>query len=201
VTPEPQSFSCELVSWNTIAKLSYTLAKKIKDDSFLPDIVIAIARGGYVPARLICDHLDIYNLTSIRITHYKGGSTKQDQARLSIPLSIKIKGMNVLVVDDVDDTGDTLTLALEHIESFQPKSIKTAVLHHKTVARLLPDYLAKTVRKWRWITYPWALTEDITGFLHKMSPQPQTFTEIKSRLEQTFGIKLSNRMLKNILNQ
>ena len=78
-----------------------------KQDQFKPDIVIAIARGGYVPARILCDRLDIYNLTSIRIAHYTGGSTKLELARLSIPLGIDIKGMQVLLVDDVTDTGDT----------------------------------------------------------------------------------------------
>ena len=103
---EKKSLECELVSWHSTVKLSYKLAAMIKHDGFSPDIVIAIARGGYVPARIICDRLDIYDLASIRITHYTGGSSKQEQARLSIPLSIDISGMSVLLVDDVDDTGD-----------------------------------------------------------------------------------------------
>ena len=177
------------------------LAKKIKRDHFNPDIVVTIARGGYVPARIICDHLDIYNLTSIRITHYTGGSTKQEQARLSIPLSIDIKGMKVLLVDDVDDTGDTLNLALEHLESFQPEIIKTAVLHHKVVATSIPDYYAVTVRKWRWIIYPWAITEDITGFISKMKPKPRTLEEIQNRLQEDYKIKLSVSKLQEIVYQ
>ena len=114
----PSGFACELVSWRRVAMLSNKLAQKIKQDQFKPDIVIAIARGGYVPARILCDRLDIYNLTSIRIAHYTGGSTKLELARLSIPLGIDIKGMQVLLVDDVTDTGDTFRLALEHVRSF-----------------------------------------------------------------------------------
>ena len=198
---ENKSFECELVSWESVVELTYKLAAMIKHSGFKPDIVIAIARGGYVPARIICDRLDIYDLASIRITHYTGGSTKQEQARLSIPLSIDINGMNVLLVDDVDDTGDTFLVALEHLKSLNPKAIKIAVLHHKTICTLLPDYYVATVRKWRWIIYPWALTEDITGFINRMEPKPCTVDEAQMRLEQDFNIKLSIRQLEEIISQ
>lgn len=196
-----KTFKCELVSWHSILKLSYKLAAMIKRDGFKPDIVIAIARGGYIPARLICDRLGIYNLASIRITHYTGGSTKQEQARLSIPLSIDINAMNVLLVDDVDDTGDTFDIALEHLKSFHPKAIKTAVLHHKAICTVLPDYYATTVRTWRWIIYPWALTEDITGFINRMKPKPDTLNEARTRLEQDYAVKLSISQLDEIISQ
>jgi len=198
---EKKSFNCELVSWHSTVKLSSKLVGMIKHDGFKPDVVIAIARGGYVPARIICDRLNIYNLASIRITHYTGGSTKQEQARLSIPLSIDINEMNVLLVDDVDDTGDTFCIALEHLKGFHPKSIKTAVLHHKAISTVLPDYYATTIRKWRWIIYPWAMTEDITGFISRMKPKPRTFDEARMRLEQDYAIKLSTRQLEEITNQ
>jgi hypoxanthine phosphoribosyltransferase len=189
---------CEIMSWSSVAKLSHKLALGIQHDSFVPDIVVAIARGGYVPARILCDRLNIYNLTSIRITHYTGGSTIHEKARLSVPLCVDIRDMNVLLVDDVDDTGETIELALKHLYSFQPKMVKTAVLHHKTVSPLVPDYYAKTIRKWRWIIYPWALAEDITGFISRMSPKPKTLEEVRVRLEQDYGIRLSTARLEEI---
>ena len=192
-------FTCELVSWHAVARHTNRLADKIKQDQFIPEIVIAIARGGYVPARIICDRLDIYNLTSIRIAHYTGGSNKLEQARLSMPLSIDIRGMNVLLVDDVTDTGDTFKLAYEHVNSFAPHAIKTAVIHHKMVSCILPDYYATIVRKWRWIVYPWAVTEDITGFISKMSPKPRTFVEASQFLAQHYGITLSATRLEEIV--
>lgn len=198
---EEKPFKCELVSWSSVLKLAYKLAELVKYGGFKPDLVIAIARGGYVPARIICDRLDVYDLASIRITHYKGGSAKQEQTRLSIPLSIDIHGMNVLLVDDVDDTGETLDIALEHLKSFHPKAIKTAVLHHKAVCTVLPDYYAAAVRKWRWVIYPWALTEDITGFISRMDPKPSTLDEARTRLEQDYAVKLSIKQLEEIISQ
>ena len=195
---QPSSFACELISWHGVAMLSNKLAQQIKQDQFKPDIVIAIARGGYVPARILCDRLDIYNLTSIRIAHYTGGSTKLELARLSIPLGIDIKGMQVLLVDDVTDTGDTFRLALEHVKSFSPQVVKSAVIHHKAISELVPDYYATIIRKWRWIIYPWAVTEDICGFISKMSPPPRSHTQIRDYLQKYYALTLSVKRLQEI---
>ena len=50
---------CELISWTAVQHLTRSLAAKIRASGFRPDVVVAIARGAYVPARLLCDHLDI----------------------------------------------------------------------------------------------------------------------------------------------
>jgi hypoxanthine phosphoribosyltransferase len=66
------------------------------------------------------------------------------------------------------------------------------------VSSLLPDYYASTVRKWRWIIYPWAVTEDINGFINRMSPKPKTIDEIQARLVQDYGIKLPVKKIQEI---
>jgi hypoxanthine phosphoribosyltransferase len=48
----------------------------------------------------------------------------QKLARLTDPLAIDIKGKNVLLVDDVNDTGDTLELAVQHLKEFSPKDVR-----------------------------------------------------------------------------
>jgi hypoxanthine phosphoribosyltransferase len=193
-------FRCELVSWNQACRLSRKLANHIQQDNYKPDIVIAIARGGYVPARILCDILDIYNLASVRISHYTSGACKAEQARLTSPLCVDIKNLNVLVVDDVTDTGDTLQLALDHIQGLGPADIKIAVLHHKKVSHLAPDYYAKEIIKWRWITYPWALYEDITGFIEQMKEIPTTADMAREQLEEKYGIKVPAWLLEDIFS-
>ncbi|MGD8812526.1 MAG: phosphoribosyltransferase, partial [Thioalkalispiraceae bacterium] len=106
-----KTLKIELVSNASVVRLARKLAHLVQDSGYQPDIIICIARGGYVPARLVCDHLNIYNLASIRIRHYTGAE-KQQNAELIEPLSINIRGMKVLLVDDIDDTGDTLQVAL-----------------------------------------------------------------------------------------
>ena len=187
----------ELVSSAMVTRLCRKLAHKIQDSGFNPDIVICIARGGYIPARLICDYLNIYNLYSINIRHYTG-SDKSETARLLTPLSIDIQGMKVLLVDDIDDTGDTLQLAQDYLNGLNPKEIKVAVLHHKVISSLVPDYFAQKIIRWRWITYPWAIVEDVLGFVKKMQPQPSTIEQAIERTAQDYGIKISKQVMEDV---
>ncbi len=193
-----QAFKVELVSWSEITRLAARLAEQIRSSGFHSDIIIAIARGGYVPARLLCDHLDQYNLTSIRITHYLAGAHRTRQARLAEALHVDITGFKVLLVDDVDDSGDTLALAISHLREKHPAELKTAVLHHKRESVIVPDYYAKKLIEWRWLTYPWALQEDIQGFLDKLEPPPGTVDDAVARLRQEFGIQVPRRVLREL---
>jgi hypoxanthine phosphoribosyltransferase len=194
-----EPLKCELISWQTVLNLSYRLAEKIQNSGFKPDIIIAIARGGFVPARLLCDHLDIYNLTSMRIEHYQAGSQKMPSARLSIPLSVDVKNKNVLVVDDVDDTGETIKLAIEHVRSFSPADIKLAVIHYKTTSPLAPDFFGGSIRNWRWLIYPWAVTEDIGNFISRLPSQPESVEQANHQLLEHFGIRVPINNLRHIL--
>ena len=195
-----QNLRCELVSWTRVCRLASKLARAIRAADFHPDIVVAIARGGYIPARLLCDQLNLYNLTSLRITHYTGAE-KSSQARIVSPLGVDIKNKNVLLVDDVSDSGDTLQLALQHINELAPRELRTAVLHHKQCASVVPDFFAQRVIRWRWITYPWAVVEDIGGFIRHMQPVPITVEEATARLQQEYRIKASSQIIEDIFAQ
>ena len=195
------SLKIEFLSWNKITQLSYLLANKIAADKYRPDLVIAIARGGYVPARLLCDYLDIYDLTSIRISHYLGGANKIKSAKLSIPINLNITDMNILLVDDVDDSGDTLQLALEHIKHFNPARIKVAVLHHKKISTITPDYYAQKIVKWRWITYPWAIVEDVQGFIKHLDPKPANAQAAIDYFFETYRIKISQQIMDQVFRK
>ena len=174
------------------------LATLIRDSDFHPDIVVAIGRGGFVPARLLCDYLDIMALTSIKIEHYLSGSAKQEQAVIRYPLCTTIENQRVLLVDDVNDSGDTLEIAIQHLAGFKPHEVRTAVIHHKTCTHFQVDYQAKKITKWRWLIYPWARVEDISGFIQRMTPTPTTLQEVEQQLALQYGIRISRHELKQL---
>lgn len=190
---------CELISWTAVQHLTRSLAAKIRASGFRPDVVVAIARGAYVPARVLCDHLDIMELTSIRIVHYHAGAHKQRHARLTEGLCRGLDGRRVLLVDDVSDTGDTLVLARDHLLEGDPREVRIAVLHHKQVASVAPDYYARRVIKWRWIVYPWALMEDLRGFIARMPQRPADLPALAARLQSDHGIRVSEAALRDAL--
>ncbi len=191
---------CEVITWRHVCRLASKLARVIRAADFRPDIVVAIARGGYIPARLLCDQLDLYNLISLRIAHYVG-TEKTGQARIVSGLGEDLRGKNVLLVDDVSDSGDTLELAMQHINARGPRQLRVAVLHHKQCASLVPDFFAQRVIRWRWITYPWAVVEDLGGFIRRMEPMPTSIEEAALRLQQDYRIKVSRLILEDIFAQ
>lgn len=193
-----EQFRCELVSWKKMYNMSRLLAARIKEQGFVPDIIVAIARGGYIPARILCDHLDINLLTSIQITHYESGASKKKYARLIAPLQRDINGMRVLIVDDVNDTGQTLELALQHVREFQPAEVRVSVLHDKQVSTFAPDYYVAKVRKWRWIIYPWAVIEDVTGLLGRMATPPATPDEAIRVFARQFSCGLPRQIVEDV---
>ncbi len=187
----------DFVSWHTAQRLTRRLAGGIRAAHFQPDMVVAIARGGYVPARLLCDLLGIYDLASLRISHYHAGATRALEARIVSPLGVDIRGRKVLLVDDVSDTGDTLHLALDHLHASQPAEVKVAVLHHKTVASLSPDFYAQRIVRWRWITYPWAAVEDVCGFIAALdlSIAPSDTDTLLAVFQTTHGLRIPRHVI------
>lgn len=197
MTAVQQLRDIEVLPLTRTRSLSRRLARQVQADHFYPELVIAVARGGFVPARLLCDYLDIYNLTCIRIAHYTG-TDKAERARLSIPLNIDIRDMSVLLVDDVDDSGETLQLALTHLRSFEPAVVRTAVLHHKTVSSVVPEYYAEEVIQWRWITYPWAVTEDVLSLIRKAHPLPADIDTAIAYMAKNHGLRISKTIMQDV---
>jgi len=189
---------CELISWAEVRRLCQRLARLLQDSGYRPDIVVAIGRGGLVPARLVCDYLDIMALTSIKIEHYLSASTPREHAIVRYPLCTGIRDQRVLLLDDVNDSGDTLQVALEHVQSFQPREARTAVMHQKTTTRTGVDYYARKIISWRWLIYPWAIHEDVSAFLGRLSPPPASQQQARQQLAERYGIRISQRCLREV---
>lgn len=192
-------FKCYLVSWNEAYRLAKILALKIKKSEFKPDIVIGIARGGLVPARVVCDFLLQKDLAAIKVEHW-GIAATRGKAEIKFPLPIDISGKKVLIVDDVVDTGDTYSVTMDHVNGKNPSEIKSAVLHYKTCSTFVPDYWAEKQDEWKWIIYPWAVYEDLTGFIERVLIKPMAHGEIRKALKNNFDISISKKYLVEMLN-
>ena len=193
-----EELRCELISWSEVQRQCQRLAVLVRESGYLPDLIVAIGRGGYVPARLLCDYLDIMDLTSIKLEHYLPGAEKQEQTIIRYPLKADIRGLRVLLVDDVNDTGDTLVAATRHLQTFQPAGVRTAVIHEKDVSRTSADYYARRIVKWRWLIYPWAVSEDVKGFLKRMETLPESAEGAQKLLARQYNIKVPLQHLKFI---
>lgn len=160
----------KVVSFDEIAEWARKLAVKIKESGWQPDVIVAIARGGYVPARLLCDWLGVSDLLSIQIVHWPAAAQVAERAYVKYPLSVDLSGKKVLIVDDIVDTGDSVELAKKSVEACcAPAEVKTAALQVITsVAKFIPDYYAIEVKEWVWFAYAWNAVEDAGGFIMKI---------------------------------
>jgi hypoxanthine phosphoribosyltransferase len=195
------SFKCYLVSWEEAYQLAKSLANKIKRSGFRPDMVIGVARGGFVPARIVCDILLQKDLTSIRVEHW-GIASSLGKAKIKYPLpeEADIAGKKILIVDDVADSGGTYTAILDYMKGKAPAEIRTASLHYKTCSSFIPDYWGEKQETWKWIIYPWAVYEDMAGFIGKVLVQPMTQNDIRKALLHSFDINIQGKKLLEILD-
>ena len=185
----------ELVSWELFYDMARQLAFMIHNDNYRPDIIIAIARGGYTPARILSDYLGVMDMTSFKVNHYQS-TQKENVAVIQHPLAADVSGQKILLVDDVSDTGDTFEVAIDHInECTNPTEVRSAVLHHKIVSRYKPDYYTREVKEWHWITYPWAIMEDMTAFIKKMQPAPTSAEQVAQKLRSEHSIEAPTQIL------
>jgi hypoxanthine phosphoribosyltransferase len=188
----------EYISWDRFYRLCGVLFGRIAASGFAPDLIVAITRGGYPAARVLADFHGLMDLVGLKIEHYRG-PTKQTDTVVPYPLPLSVAGRRVLLVDDVSDSGDTFDAAFGEIARHgEPAAIRTAVLHHKQTSRHVPDYCAQRVRQWRWITYPWALVEDLTQVVAGMTPVPTNAPELVRRVAGETGLRPPQSVLKAV---
>ena len=156
----------KILSWQDIYDSAYQAAIKVKESDYHPNAIVGITRGGWVHARIQCDFLGIKDMYAIKVEHWGITAIPDGTARLTVPLSSKyIEEKNLLVVDDVTDTGKSLTLAVDHLKSLRSASdIQTATLLHIKGSDFIPNYYGDEV-EWAWFTWPWNYYEDMTNLV------------------------------------
>ena len=194
---DQQNFPIELISWNRMYTTARELAHRIRRSGFAPEMIVAIARGGYVPARILCDFLGVRLLCDMRVVHYGAGGHRKT-ATLAEPLSTPVEGRQVLLVDDVTDTGDTLQIAMDHIKGKGPAAVRSAVLIHKTNSPVIPDFYGRRISRWRWTLFPWAVIEDLSEFIAGLEKPPQSPEEARELLLTSHQIKVPLAILRDI---
>ncbi len=137
-------------SWSQLIKDSQILAKKLKSKKF--DFVVAIARGGLMPATLIAYLLKIKKVGTISYRHYLKDGVP-GKLELVLVSSNDIKNSRVLLIDDKADTGETLLAAIKFLKKRKNKVV-SVTLHWDPQSKLKPDYFIHKVKN-IWIVYPW----------------------------------------------
>lgn len=147
------------LSWRDIEEQCKTLAREIRRRGADFDIIIALARGGWVPGRLLSDYLDNDELYTVRVKFYEGVDKRREKPLILHPTQFTIRGKKVLLVDDIADTGESLLAAVEHLRKRGARQITVATLVKKPHSKVTPDiYVRETPA---WVVFPWEVRETI----------------------------------------
>jgi xanthine phosphoribosyltransferase len=115
--------------------------------------IIAITRGGLVPAALVARELDIRLVDTVCVTSYASagtGQAEQIQAEVRILKSVAGDGEGYLLIDDLVDSGRTAQV----VRQLLPKA-HFATLYAKPAGRPIVDTCVKEFKQNKWIYFPW----------------------------------------------
>ncbi|MFB6110957.1 MAG: phosphoribosyltransferase [Halobacteriaceae archaeon] len=190
----PEEFRCTITNWDYIYDLCRDVSVQVKDDEFEPDVVVALARGGWFAGRCLCDFLGLDDLTSLKMEHYVGTAEKAEEPTIRYPMPEgSVAGKNVLIVDDIADTGGSITRAQEYVHERDADAVRTGTLQLLGNSEFEPDFVGERLDTWTWVVYPWNFLEDmvelIEGVMEKDDDPPYTAEEIRGLLEAYHGIE------------
>jgi hypoxanthine phosphoribosyltransferase len=152
----------EVLTWTHFGTASRELARQVVDSGFRPDIILAIARGGLTVAGALGYALGIKNCFAISVEYYTGVDERLDVPVVLPPMPdlVAVRDLNVLIADDVADTGDTLSM-VDRIVHPHVREARSAVLYTKSRSVIEPTYTWR--RTDAWITFPWSAEEPLVS--------------------------------------
>ena len=136
------------VSWDQLHRDARALAWRLDGRDWRA--VVAITRGGLVPAMIVARELDIRTIDTISVKSYH----KQEQGGLKVLKSpdpaLMGDGEGILVIDDLVDSGRTLEL----VRQMYPKAHFGTVYAKPKGKPMVQDYVTE-VSQDTWIFFPW----------------------------------------------
>jgi xanthine phosphoribosyltransferase len=152
----PQAFHDFAISWEEIHRHARTLAKNLLDRGPFAGI-IAVARGGLVPAAIVARELGIRLVDTVCIASYV--EDKQGEPR--ILKGVAGDGAGWLVIDDLTDTGVTARIVREMLPLAH-----YATIYAKPAGRPLVDSFVAEIGQDVWLLFPWDIAPQFAPPLH-----------------------------------
>lgn len=123
------------------------LARQISEaDGDQPLTIVGVLTGSLVVLADLIRQLDMpLRVALVQARSYRGGATTPGALAINPDFAPDLKGRHVLVLDDIFDTGHTLSKLVAQIKRLEPRSVRTAVLLRKAGRQEVdfhPDYVA-----------------------------------------------------------
>lgn len=141
----------KLITSNDVSKINTKLATEItRDYKNKNPLFIFILNGALIFGRDLMALVDVgpAGYDTMAISSYGNGTESNHQPVITKDIKVPIEGRNVIVVEDIVDTGWSLSAIKKILESRNPKSLRTCTLLDKTSRReadILIDYVGKQI--------------------------------------------------------
>ena len=117
-----------------IIEIGKELTAKFKNDS-APLVIISVLKGSFVFYSDLIRQIDLdFGCEFLGVSSYHNSTKTSGEVKMTLDLAVPIEGKNVVLVEDIVDTGLTMQYLLTYLKSRNPKSITTATLLHKPEA-------------------------------------------------------------------
>jgi len=146
-------------SWPDLDRLAFEVAQLIRDRGLKFDRIITLAKGGWPMTRSLVDYLEVKEVASIGVKFYAGINQKLKRPQVYQDIPVSIKGEDVLLFDDVADSGASLEFVSQLLKKRGVKSLTTATLFYKPFSKFKPDFYIATTKAW--IVFPHDVVESI----------------------------------------
>ncbi len=151
------------ISWDQLHRDSKALSWRLLDHDYFKGIV-AVTRGGLVPAAIIARELDIRLVDTVCVFSYDWQDQRGD---IEVLKSIDHDGQDWLIIDDLVDTGRTA----ETVRKMLPQA-HFATVYAKPAGRPLVDTFVTEVSQDTWILFPWDSESQFVQPIVGMKSQP-----------------------------
>jgi xanthine phosphoribosyltransferase len=156
-------------NWKQVEGACIELARQLQQDNWKPDYIVGITRGGAVPAILLSQYMGI-PMRPLQVSLRDGQGCVSDLGMAEDAYGVDDEAAkNILVVDDINDQGSTITWIKEDWpsgcfpndavwNSVWGNNVRFAVLTHNLASQADVDYHAWEVNKAEedcWLVYPW----------------------------------------------
>ena len=140
-------------SWQDIETMCMSIVKQMYIQNYMPDYIVGITRGGNIPATILSNMLDI-PCEAIKVSF-----RNDDRVDKGHWLSQKIMDKNILIVDDINDTGATFKWIWNDWKLEKLHNVKFASLTENLSSDFgNVDFHVHEVNKAEedvWLVYPW----------------------------------------------
>lgn len=199
-----EPIKCQFVDFDEIYDMSKQLAFKVTESGYEPELLLAIARSGFVPGRLMSDFLGNSNLYALKVEHWLDTTAEhQEDAVIPIQSPLPVKGKRVLIIDDIVDTGRSAIQTLKYVKGLGAREVKSAVMLYLTVSEYEPDYYSVKQSEWVWFIWFWNRFEDLRNLTIKLfdgdKKRTLSIKDIIAGLKQHFTLDVDLKELEQVL--